>query len=76
LPAIDLVSSGYGGGFVAGAPGVVGVVACGNGVTTKGAGAVMLLLKPVLGQRSKFAVSVKYTTLARTIPVWRMPELD
>ena len=57
-----------------GAVGVMG--ACGNGVTTKGAGAVMLLLKPVLGQRSKFSVSVKYTTLARTIPVWRMPELD
>jgi hypothetical protein len=55
---------------------VVGVVACGNGVTTRGTGAVMLLLKPVLGQRSKLAVSVKYTTLARTIPVWRMPELD
>ena len=77
MPAIDLVSSGYGGGFVAGAVvGVVVVVACGNGVTTRGTGAVMLLLKPIFGQRSKFAVSVKYAVLARTIPVWRMPELD
>ena len=64
----------YGGGFVVGAVGVMG--ACGNGVIIKGAGAVMLLLKSILGQRSKFAVSVKYAVLARTIPVWRMPELD
>ena len=64
----------YGGGFVVGAVGVMG--ACGNGVIIKGAGAVMLLLKSIFGQRSKFAVSVKYAVLARTIPVWRMPELD
>ena len=56
--------------------GVVGDVACGKGVVIKGVGAAMLLLKPVLGQRSKLAVSVKYTALARTSPVWRMPELD
>ena len=61
---------------VVGAVEVLGVVACGNGVIINGVGAVMLLLKPVLGQRSKLAVSVKYTVLARTIPVWRMPELD
>ena len=56
--------------------GVVGDVACGKGVVIKGVGAAMLLLKPVLGQRSKLAVSVKYTALARITPVWRMPELD
>lgn len=80
VPGIDSglsSSSGffsYGGGFVVGAVGVMG--ACGNGVIIKGAGAVMLLLKSIFGQRSKFAVSVKYAVLARTIPVWRMPELD
>ena len=58
-----------------GETGVVGDVACGNGVVIKGVAAAMLLLKPVLGQRSKLAVSVKYTTLARTIPVCRMPPL-
>jgi hypothetical protein len=47
---------------------VVGDVACGNGVIIKGMGAAMLLLKPVFGQRSKLAVSVKYTALARTTP--------
>ena len=63
-------------GVVGGAVGVGEVVSCGNGVVTKGVSAVMLLLKPGLGQRSKLAVSVKYTTLARTTPAWRMPELD
>lgn len=60
---------------VVGAVEVLGVP-CGNGVIINGVGAAMLLLKPVLGQRSKLAVSVKYTTLARTIPGWRIPELD
>ena len=61
----------YGGGFVVGVGAVMGVVACGNGVVTKGAGTVMLLLKPGFGQRSKLAVSVKYTALARTTPACR-----
>jgi hypothetical protein len=61
---------------VVGAVGVVGVVACGNGVSIKGVGAAMLLANPTFGQRSKLAVSVKYTVLARTIPGWRMPELN
>jgi hypothetical protein len=56
---------------VRGAVGAVGVLACGNGVVIKGAGAVMLLLKPGFGQRSKLAVSVKYTVLARTTPACR-----
>ena len=54
-----------------GVAGAMGVVACGNGVVTKGGGTVMLLLKPGFGQRSKLAVSVKYTVLARTTPVCR-----
>jgi len=61
---------------VVGAVGVGGAVACGNGVIIKGVDSAMLLLRPVVGQRSKLAVNVKYTTLARTIPVWRRPELD
>lgn len=47
-----------------GETGVVGDEACENGVNIKDVGAAMLLLKPVLGQRSKLAVSVKYTVLA------------
>ena len=38
---------------------VVGVIACGNGVVTKGVSAVVLLANPTFGQRSKLAVSVK-----------------
>jgi len=59
-----------------GTVGVAGAVACGNGVSIKGVGAAMLLANPTFGHRSKLAVSVKYTALARTIPGWRMPELD
>jgi hypothetical protein len=59
-----------------GETGVVGDVACGNGVVTKGVSAVVLLANPTFGQRSKLAVSVKCTALARTTPVWRIPELD
>ena len=53
---------------------VVGVVACGNGVIIKGVSAVVLLANPTFGQRSKLAVSVKYTVLARTTPAWRRSE--
>jgi hypothetical protein len=42
-----------------GVAGVVGTVACGNGVVIKGVATVMPLLKPGFGQRSKLAVSVK-----------------
>ena len=38
---------------------VVGVIACGNGVVTKGVSTVVLLANPAFGQRSKLAVSVK-----------------
>lgn len=36
----------------------------------RGVGATMLLLKPVVGQISKLAVSVKYATFALTTPGW------
>ena len=41
-----------------GETGVVGDVACGNGVVTKGVSAAVLLANPTFGQRSKLAVSV------------------
>jgi hypothetical protein len=62
----------YGGGFVTGAVGWVGVVAGWNGVVIKGVSAVVLLANPMLGHRSKLAVNVKYTTLALTTPACRM----
>ena len=66
LPAVD-----YGAGFITGAVGWVGVAACGNGVVTNGVSAVVVLANPTLGHRSKLAVSVKYTVLARTTPACR-----
>jgi hypothetical protein len=42
-----------------GETGVVGDMACGKGVVTKGMSALVLLANPRLGQRSKLAVSVK-----------------